>query len=150
MTTTYSGPAAVAMVVAFASVLAGCAAPPQPKVEGPDPARVALEQSIKRHAQAEPHTASAERPAPAAVMSGNSLTIRAYQGDAANLISRVAKARGLSFKVNGPEPRLPLFVAIDVSDVTLEEFLNQVGHQFGQRADLVLANSHIEIRYRGQ
>jgi len=140
--------AAACVVVALA--MGGCATPPAPPPPAqPDEVRVALEQSMARIAKLPAHSGSADARAPEATLAGGLITIRSYQNEAAKLLARVAAARGLKFRVNGPEPRLPLFVSIDVENVSLEEFLGAVGYQFGQRADLVLTNETIEIRYRG-
>lgn len=134
--------------IAFA---AGCATKPPPApVKGPDPVKISIEQALARAADLPHHTMTADRPATPAVMSGDRITIRSYVGEASNLLSRLAKARGMVFKLNGPEPRLPLLVTVDVDSVTLEDLLSQISFQFGQRADLVLGDGRIEIRYRGQ
>lgn len=73
-----------------------------------------------------------------------------FAGDARDLLRQVAATRGLAFNVRGPQPYLPLFVVVDVRDVSFEEFLTDVGFQFGQRATLALTDSTIEVRYRGQ
>lgn len=127
----------------------GCSTPPAQSPD-PDPVRQALEKSLDLAASMPAHADHVEaRPKPAR-MTGESITIRSYVGDAANLLSRVAKARGMDFRVTGAEPRLPLFVAVDVDAVSLEDLLKDVSYQFGQRASLVLGDRHIEIRYRGQ
>lgn len=130
--------------------IAGCSTPPAKAPPGsPDAVRVELEKSMDRIAKQAPHTGHADVKAPESDLNSNSITIRNYQNDAARLLSRVAAARGLKFLINGPEPRLPLFVSIDIVDASLEDFLGAVGHQFGQRADIVLTKETIEIRYRG-
>ena len=131
-----------------ALVLAGCATPPVP---APQPNEVgdALEQSMARVDTMPGHAKSMDSKAKEATLTGGLITIRSYQNEASKLLSRVAAARGMKFSVQGPEPRLPLFVSIDVENVTFEELLTTVGHQFGQRADIVLSNGAIEIRYRG-
>lgn len=132
-------------------LMAGCATPPTPPAApAPDAARVALDKAIEKETSFPPHSVNADSKAVPAKMSNDRITIRSYVGDASNLLSRVAKARGMTFSVTGPEPRLPLFVTVDVDSVSLEGLLTQVGHQFGQRADPVLGDNHIEIRYRGQ
>lgn len=83
-------------------------------------------------------------------MTGERITIRDYVNSADALLSRVARARGMDFSVTGPEPHLPLLVTVDVAGASFEEFLSIVGKQFGQRADLVLGDRKLEIRYRGQ
>jgi hypothetical protein len=71
-----------------------------------------------------------------------------YAGEGKVLLKQVAAARGLRFVVLGPQPHLPLFVIVDLKDVTFEELLRDVGSQFGGRAALALTNTAIEVRYR--
>lgn len=145
------------MIKKFASIsvflgvtmLLGCATPVT-SLRPTDPAKMLIQQSILKAVQAPNHSANADTKATPAKMTGGQVTIRSYVGDASNLLSRVAKARGMNFLINGPEPRLPLLVTVDVESVGFEEFLSQVSFQFGQRADLVLGDNRIEIRYRGQ
>lgn len=129
-----------------AAMLTACAAPP-PAAQ-PDSVDLALRAAIDEH-RLPSHAQSADAPAQPARLSGAVLTVRQYVGDAAVLLQRVATSRGLTFRVTGPEPRLPLLIAIDVEGVPFETFLSDVGYQFGQRADLVLTAGGIEIRYRG-
>ena len=131
-----------------ALALSGCTTPP---VAAPQVNEVgdALEQAMSRVDTMPAHAKSMDTKAKDATLKGGLITIRSYQNEAAQLLSKVAAARGLKFSVQGPEPRLPLFVSIDVENVTFEAFLSTVGLQFGQRADIVLTNGAIEIRYRG-
>ena len=141
--------AATGAGVALALALGGCASKP---VQAPLPkndVRSALEESMARVDKMPTHSRSADAKAPEANLRTGLITIRSYQNEAAKLLTRVAAARGMKFSVQGPEPRLPLFVSIDVENVTFEELLTEVGHQFGQRADIVLTNDAIAIRYRG-
>lgn len=140
--------AAVACFVGLVS-LAGCTTPPVVVPVQKSEVAEALERSLARVHQMPDHTTSMDAKAKDATLAGGSITIHSYQNEAAKLLSRVAAARGMKFLVRGPEPRLPLFVNIDVENVSFEEFLATVGHQFGQRADIVLSNDTIEIRYRG-
>lgn len=113
-----------------------------------DPVNVTLDRVFARVKALPAHTASAEERIPEPVVQGPIVTV-SFQGDSADLLSKVAAARGLQFKMTGPRPFLPLPVHVDVVNATYEEFLANVGHQFGQRADLVLTNGAIEIRHRG-
>lgn len=128
------------------TLLSGCATPPPPAPVGVDPARAALELALARQADLPSHAVSADAPAaPAAI--GNTVTIRGYAGEAASLLARVAKARGMAFKVTGPQPHLPLLVTVDAKEQDFVDFLRDLSLQFGQRASLVLGQAHIEIRY---
>lgn len=128
------------------AMLSGCATPPAPAPAKVDPARVALERAIARQAELPSHAKSADTPAAPAAF-GDTVTIRGFVGEAASLLSRVAKARGMTFKVTGPQPHLPLLVTVDSNDQDFVDFLRDLSHQFGQRASLVLGDGRIEIRY---
>lgn len=146
-----SGVRSIVFSLVGSFLLFGCAAPPAPEpVVQEDVARVALQKLIVEVDSATSHSASADVRARPAVLEGDRITVRSYFGDAQNLLSRLAKARGMRFLVTGPEPRLPLFVTVDVDGVAFDDFLSQVSHQFGQRADIVLGEEVVEIRYRGQ
>lgn len=102
---------------------------------------------VDKHPEYTRSADEAERP-PQPAVKEETVTV-SFQGDAAQLLQKVATARGLRFSVHGPRPFLPLPVHVDVVGVSFEEFLTDVGHQFGQRADLVLGEGALEIRYRG-
>ena len=136
-------------VALIAVLLSGCVAPPVAPMPVTDAASTALARLIVEVDDAQSHSATADAKPKPAVMSGNRITVKSYIGEAANLLSRIARARGFTFVVTGPEPRLPLLVTVDVENVSFEDFLTHVGLQFGQRADVVLGESRIEIRYRG-
>lgn len=77
----------------------------------------------------------------------NSVNV-SYQGSAADLLTAIAASRGKSFKITGPAPHVPIFVFVETKDQQFEEFMRDLSRQFGQRADVVLADSHVELRYR--
>jgi len=128
-------------------VLFGCASPPPAPPPAPDESRKLIEQAIARSAALPAGTASADAKMPPAEMAKGGMYIT-FAGEAKDLLRRVAVARGLAFRVRGPQPHLPLFVIVEVKNVPFEEFLADVGAQFGQRADLALTNDAIEVRYR--
>jgi hypothetical protein len=131
-----------------AALLAACTTPP-PAPKPPDESRAMIEAALRRADTLPAHTRGADSKAPAAVTTGESVSIN-YVGEARDLLRQVSAARGLTFRVSGPQPHLPLFVLVDVNGVSFEEFLGDVGSQFGQRASLALTDSSIEVRYRGQ
>jgi len=108
-----------------------------------------LSSAISRVAAAPASTTSADAKAVPAQMAGGRITVN-FAGEAKDLLRQMASPRTVEYKVRGPQPHLPLFVIVDVKNVTFEEFLTDVGSQFGQRADLVLTNKSIEVRYRDQ
>jgi hypothetical protein len=144
--------------------LAGCAmSPPPAPARGPDPVAVALNAAIAQ--QNDPlapgamptftRGADAAAHAPGASLDSSMDISVNYAGEAADLLSRIAKVEGIPFTVEGPVPHLPLFIRVDVTRVSLKDLCRNIGMQFGQRADLVMARNAagkttIAIRYRGQ
>lgn len=86
---------------------------------------------------------------PANLQAGDGEVSISYSGEAAVLLDKIAKAKGMNFQVTGPQPRLPLFVTVAVKGATWPQLYRDIGVQFGQRADLVLHDNGLEIRYRG-
>lgn len=135
--------------VGLVAMLTGCATPPAPAPVAPDQAAVAIDKLLSSN-PVPSHGRSAEARAQPARMSGATMTVKNYVGEGAVLLKKVADARGLKFRLSGPEPRLPLLVFVDVEGATFEDFLRDVGYQFGQRADVIMAaDGALEIRYRG-
>lgn len=131
-----------------AAVLSACTTTPAPKPPAEDAVSAKmLASAVKRVEGASKGTSSADAKPRDAVMSGGQVTIN-FAGEAKDLLRQMSATRAIAFRVRGPEPHLPLFVIVDVQAVTFEEFLADVGAQFGQRADLVLTNESIEVRYR--
>lgn len=135
-----------AAVVAL--LLSACAAPPQVEVDKHGDAVSARLLDIEIARKIKSHTLAEDVRAPKPVLAGPLLTIDSYQGDAATLLKRIAQANGRSFEITGTEPRLPLFVHVDVRNADLRSVLADIGAQFGGRADLVLTTSHIKISYK--
>lgn len=134
-------------ILLAAAALSACTTVPTPApAEDAESAKM-LETAIKRAENSSKGTASADAKPREAVMAGGNITIN-YAGEAKTLLRQFAAARSLSFRVLGPQPHLPLFVIVDVKDATLEYVMTDIGAQFGQRADLVLKNDSIEVRYR--
>lgn len=70
-----------------------------------------------------------------------------WNGEAAPLVARLAKARGWSDKITGKQI-MPIPIAIDVRDAELVDVLRDIGAQMGSRADLIMRSGEIELRYR--
>ena len=71
-----------------------------------------------------------------------------YQGSAADLLKAVAASRGVSFKVTGPAPHIPVFVFVEAEGQKFAEFLRDLDKQMGQRARVVWSDKGFELRYR--
>lgn len=138
----------VVVAAALGASMSGCqTAPPRP---APEPGAIErrIDAALQRIAERPQFTRGADYAAPAPGLADAITTT--YHGDAAVLLRAVASARGKTLKVHGPKPHLPLVVQVTAVNVPYEDFLRDVGYQFGQRADLVLGDGFIEIRYRGQ
>ena len=136
-----------ASLIAF-WMIAGCSSAPVTPKPTEDPASVSIKESLARSAGDLNFTKSSQaNPTPAA-LAGPTVSMT-YAGDAKHLLAKVAAANNLKFTILGPQPHLPLFVSVNVSNVPLEVFLRDVAEQFGQRAALALTQTSLEIRYRG-
>lgn len=135
-------------LLGLAAMMGGCqtVAPAHPPPE-PDSVGQRIDSALQRVDRLAPFTRSPDQVAPDPRLEDTITTT--FHGDAAVLLRRLAQVRGTTLRVHGPKPHLPLLVQISAVDVPYEDFLRDIGYQFGQRADLVLADGHIEIRYRG-
>jgi hypothetical protein len=138
----------VLLCVACAALLSGCEHIPTLAPKGEASVDRLLTQAYDQVGKMPAYSSGPEDAVPSAKLAGATVSV-VWEGDADSLLRRVAQARGLSFKIYGPFPRLPLPVFVNMTDVPFEEFMRDVGHQFGQRADLVLKDAELEIRYRG-
>ncbi|MEJ8837664.1 DotD/TraH family lipoprotein [Ramlibacter sp. AN1133] len=135
-------------LLAALAVLAGCASTPlPPEPAAADESKVLLDGALQRAEVLPASTSSASSKAKPLNLQEARFSMN-YAGEGKVLLKQVAAARGLTFRVLGPQPHLPLFVIVDSKDSTLEELLRDVGLQFGQRADLALTDKAIEVRYR--
>lgn len=135
------------LLAASLALLAGCAThTPLPPAQ-PDETKVLLDGALKR-AQELPRSTSSASAGPDTPHLHEGRFSMNYAGEGRVLLKQVAAARGLQFRVLGPQPHLPLFVIVEMKDGSLEDLLRDVGSQFGQRADLALTNAAIEVRYR--
>lgn len=137
-----------AAIALLAAALAACSSTPLTP-EKPDESKLLLEKALSRADALPANTASADATPAKAQMAESRISMN-YAGEGRTLLKQVAAARGLKFNVRGAQPHLPLFVIVDLKDVSFEDFLRDVGAQFGQRASLALTDEGIEVRYRGQ
>ncbi len=139
----------ILMGAVVAGALAGCAGPMSGS--GPSDAEkvisAQIDNAISQVKDMPGWSEAADSAAQPAALRGKFMS-GSFQGDAAQLLSVLANSRGMSFKVTGPSPRVPLFVFVDAQGMTFEELLRDVDKQFGQRANVALGNDVIEIRYR--
>lgn len=135
----------IVMPSVLISALVGCSIPVE-KTPTDDPITASIKAIISRSSDSPAYTASSQaKPVPPAL--GGATFTMTYAGDAAVFLTKIAAANKLHFAVLGPQPHLPLFVTVNVTDVPLEVLLRDVGEQFGQRARLALTDRAIEIRY---
>ena len=106
-----------------------------------------INRAIEQQDRAAPFTRAADYTAPAARLVGHGGITVSYRGSAAELLSRLAALRGLSFSVDGPLPHPALYVALDVTGDSLKDVCRRIGMQFGQRADLLYRRTGLTIRY---
>ncbi len=140
-TTSTKTRSAIALVVA--GLLGACASSPPVAVPDDTPGvRLSIMQAAVRADAKKAEMADAATPAS---LAGNTMSV-IWEGDASEILARVAAAQKLSFKHTGPQPRLALPVFIKLRDVTLAQALAAIGEQCGARADVILNDSSIELR----
>lgn len=78
-------------------------------------------------------------------VSGEFITVR-WNGDAPEVLRKIAEAKGLNFSVAGRPVASP--IAIDATNTDFISVLENIGTQLGARADVVLKSDSLELRYR--
>lgn len=131
----------IAAAIALAVASAGCTTPPAAVDDTPG-VRTAIRQALVR---ADGKKAEMQAAAVPASLRSNSLTV-IWEGEAAEILKRIAASQQLQFKQSGPMPRLPLPVFIKLNNASLAEALALIGEQCGARADVVLNERSIELR----
>lgn len=137
----------IAVLSAAVLVVAGCATPPAPAPAPVDPVDAAITKSSER-GKAEPSVGvDVDRVKP--VYQWGGVTVD-YFGDASILLADMAKGLGMRFRVTGPAPGMPIYVRAQSAGEPAQEVLRRIALQFGGRADVVLRDDAIELRYRAQ
>jgi len=134
----------VTIAIGMALALAGCAnePPAAAPVDDTPGVRMSIQAAIKRADDSKESMIDSTIPAS---LAGEAMTV-IWEGDAAEILKRIAVAQKLTFKQTGPQPRLPLPVFVKLRSVTLNQALEAIGEQCGGRADVVLNDSSIELR----
>lgn len=127
-------------------LLIACASPPPapPAPPVPDVVDTRLDGIIQAAPARDIH---ADTVRPAAVFTWERVEVD-YFGDASVLLRQMAQGLGLEFVVTGPAPHLPIFVQVSASGQPMNEVLRRMALQLGGRADVVLRDTMIELRYR--
>jgi len=86
---------------------------------------------------------------PRAAYSWSATTVDFF-GDASVFLKEVAAGVGMRAVISGPQPAIPIFIRIQAANEPLDQVLRRVAEQLGGRADIVLRNTSIEMRYRPQ
>lgn len=109
--------------------------------------RLQLEGALGR-VQSQPNWSdAADNAAPRPNFASDSISV-AWQGDAAVFLNEVARQRFLKFTVTGPQPRMPIYIYVNATQTAYLDLLRDVDKQFGQRANVVLGDGYMELRYR--
>lgn len=137
----------IALLAVFGFLLTACTTPPEPiKIDEDLPGvKVSLEEAMRRADEMKARVADA---GVAADMSAPMIASLNWAGEASEILSRLAVARGLKFKITGPQPRLALPVFIKLRNVSFQDALVAIADQLGQRADVVLHDDMLELRMR--
>lgn len=138
------------MSVAGICALAGCAQPAPV-----DPAAIQMDQQLDESARsidrmldnvARAGAISAAVPQTGTVsVSGQFITVR-WKGNAAEVLRKIAAAKGLRFAEVGRPIASPM--SIDATNTDFVSVLENIGTQLGGRADVVLKSDSLEIHYR--
>jgi hypothetical protein len=134
----------VMFAAAILVALTGCSTelPTIPPADDTPGVHFSIQAAIKRADESKESMVEATIPAS---LVGDTMTV-IWEGDAAEILKRIAVAQKLSFKPTGPQPRLPLPVFVKLRGVTLTQALEAIGEQCGGRADVILNESSIELR----
>ncbi len=79
------------------------------------------------------------------VVKGDLVTVD-WQGDAPEVLRKLADAKGLKFAILGRT--VPVPISIDATNESFIDVLQNIGTQLGGRADVVLKTDALEIHYR--
>lgn len=135
------------LLIATSAVISACQSPPvAPAEKTLDPTFVALDTALEKKQAAKP-IGPETKVAPPVYGPKTSVS---FMGDVQVLLANVAKGRGTdwTYEATGPHPHLPIYVQVNVKDVTFAAFLTNVAEQLGQRADIELKGKVIKLRYR--
>jgi len=134
----------ILLVVGLPMLLLGCASPPPPPAPAaPDTVSTRLDSVIQAAPVRDIH---ADTQRPAAVFTWERVEVD-YFGDASVLLRQMAQGLSLEFVVTGPTPHLPIFVQVSSSGKAMEEVWRRMALQLGGRADVVLRDTMIGLRY---
>lgn len=140
------------VILSISLVLAGCAATkpkPTPNAQG-EVDRQILEASRKiQLAQAELYQAGAVNQETTKVsipITGDQQHVTlSWQGDALQLVTKLARDRGLGLSVMGV--RMPLPVNIDVKNAPYSTVIQMLGAQIGYRAEISQQSDKLVLQY---
>lgn len=124
----------------------------------PDPVGLRLAQAAERATQAQNKMAQIESfrtPLPTQDGLGTSLpgtaqiTSVTWTGPIDQITRTLSEMAGLSFKVTGKEPPLPMVVSVDAHQEPISKILQDIGAQAGRRADLIIdpTNRTLDLHY---
>ncbi len=124
----------------------------------PDPVGLRLAQAAERATQAQNKMAQIESfrtPLPTQDGLGTSLpgtaqiTSVTWTGPIDQITRTLSEMAGLSFKVTGKEPPLPMIVSVNAHQEPISKILQDIGAQAGRRADLIIdpTNRTLDLHY---
>ena len=124
----------------------------------PDPVGLRLAQAAERATQAQNKMAQIESfrtPLPtqdglgASLPGTQQITSVTWTGPIDQITRTLSEMAGLSFKVTGKEPPLPMVVSVDAHQEPISKILQDIGAQAGRRADLIIdpMNRTLDLHY---
>ena len=124
----------------------------------PDPVGLRLAQAAERATQAQNKMAQIESfrtPLPtqdglgASLPGTQQITSVTWTGPIDQITRTLSEMAGLSFKVTGKEPPLPMVVSVNAHQEPISKILQDIGAQAGRRADLIIdpMNRTLDLHY---
>lgn len=124
----------------------------------PDPVGLRLAQAAERATQAQNKMAQIESfrtPLPtqdglgASLPGTSQITSVTWTGPIDQITRTLSEMAGLSFKVTGKQPPLPMVVSVDAHQEPISKILQDIGAQAGRRADLIIdpMNRTLDLHY---
>lgn len=135
------------MIAACTLIVSACAAPSKPVPESPSIVANLMGQSKSRNDVQLQRMGLANDPEKAIKNSPEGNVTIYWSGDAAMLLPEIATKTKKSFSMQG-DPVLPLPVALDIKNASVQQVLESIADQINSRADIILENDSVILEYR--
>jgi len=113
--------------------------------DGKDPAESRIDETLEKSSKEAPVSVDTKPKKPVYTESSCSVD---YFGDAFVLLKDMASGVGYTASTSGPQPNLPIYVSVHVTNKPMKDVLAQIADQLGARADIVVRNKELVLKYR--